>query len=542
MKTIKDVYVTMRDGARIGVCLYLPDTEGRFPTLFAPAPYQYDTDDLPHSGLFLWHEVGPVEWYIGKGYAYVHADVRGTGKSDGVYRFFDKAEQDDYYELVEWIARQPWSNGKVGGIGQSYYAMAQWLMAIANPPHLACIAPYDGMVDFYRDSGYHGGIYCDFLTWWYNMVRTNNLHRAANRPGGKAMTEDIAWDFIAHSTYDDWWRERNPYERLSQITIPVLSIGHWGKLALHLRGNILGYEDVKGPKKLVVTGAKDVFEAHALFDEIAFHEKELLPFYDRYLKGVDNGFMDGPPVRIFVRGDDKYRTEQEWPLTRARQVSYYLRRGPSKSVTSLNDGDLSAEAPSREEGGTSYAYPDPQWKLGVVSVGPRGPDPTARVLTFTGPVLPSDLEVTGPIVLELYASSSQPDTDFFVKLSDQHPLPAADRDKGVQPPFTVVSKGWLRASHREKDETRSTPYRPVYAHRNPQPIVPGTIYRFDIEVLPASYVFKKGHRIRLELVNGDSGVTEGFFQHQYIYYKVGTDTIYHDAAHPSRLLLPVISR
>ena len=106
----------------------------------------------------------------------------------------------------------------------------------------------------------------------------------------------------------------------------------------------------------------------------------------------------------------------------------------------------------------------------------------------------------------------------------------------------MVSKGWLRASHREKDETRSTPYRPVYAHRNPQPIVPGTIYRFDIEVRPASYVFKKGHRIRRELGNGDSGVTEGFFQHQYIYYKVGTDTIYHDAAHPSRLLLPVISR
>lgn len=542
MKILKDVYVPMRDGIRIGVCIYLPDIEGRFPTLFAASPYQYEADGVPHSSLFLWHELGPVEWYTERGYAYVHADVRGTGKSEGVYRFFDRAEQEDYYELIEWIARQPWSNGKVGGSGQSYYAMAQWLMAIMNPPHLACIAPDDGMVDFYRDSTYHGGIYSEFFCWWYNMVRANNFHRAAARPTGKAMPEDVAWEFISRPTVDEWWRERSPFERLGEIRIPVLSIGHWGKLGLHLRGNILGYELVKGPKKLVVTGAKDVFEAHALYDGIAFHEKELLPFYDRYLKGIDNGFMEGPPVKLFVRGDDVYRTEREWPLPRAEYRSYYLRKGPSHSVTSLNDGGLSPEAPGREEGSTTYAYPDPQWKVGVVRVGKHGPDPVARVLTFTSDALERDLEVTGPIVVELYASSTQADTDFFVKLSDQHPLAAGEREKGVQPAFTVVSKGWLRASHRVKDEARSTPYRPFYTHRDPQPIEPGKIYRFDIEVHPASYVFKQGHRIRLELVNGDSPVTEGLYSHQYIYYKVGRDTIYYDAAHPSRILLPVVPR
>ncbi len=542
MKTLKDIYVTMRDGIRIGVCLYLPEAEGRLPTLFAASPYQYDTDDLPHSSLFLWHEVGPVEWYIDKGYAYVHADVRGTGKSEGVYRFFDKVEQEDYYELIEWIARQPWSNGRVGGIGQSYYAMAQWLMAALNPPHLACIAPYDGMVDFYRDSAYHGGIYCDFLCWWYNMVRANNFHRSANRPSGNAMKEDITWEFISRPTCDDWWRERSPYERLSQITIPVLSIGHWGKVGLHLRGNIVGYEEVKGPKKLVVTGAKDVFEAHALFDAIAFHEKELLPFYDQYLKGIDNGFMEGPPVKVFIRGDDRYRLENEWPLKRATYVPYFLRVGHSNSVTSLNDGGLSPQASGGGEGSTSYSYPDPEWKVGVVTFGKYGPDPVARVLTFTTPPLEEDLEVTGPIILELYASSTQTDTDFIVKLSDQQPLPAAEREKGIQPAFTVVSKGWLRASHREKDLAHSTSYRPFYTHRNPQPIQPGKVYKFEIEVQPASYVFKRGHRIRLEVVNGDSAVTEGLFPHQYFYYKVGTDTIYHDAERPSRLLLPVVPR
>ncbi len=542
MRTLKDVYVTMRDGVRIGTCIYLPDAEGQFPTLFAISPYQYDTGDLPQSSLFLWHELGPVEWYTRKGYAYVHADVRGTGKSEGVYRFFDRAEQQDYYELIEWVARQPWSNGKVGGIGQSYYGMAQWWMGIVRPPHLACIAPYDGMADFYRDCTYHGGILCDFFCWWYNMVRANNSRRAAEQPTGKAMREDITWEFISRGTLDDWWRERSPYERLSEITMPVLSIGHWGKLAIHLRGNILGYEEVKGPRKLVVTGAEGVLEAHALFFDIAFHETELLPFYDRYLNGIDNGFMEGPPVKLFVRGDDAYRGEEEWPLKRATYVPYYLRRGPSESVTSLNDGGLSTEAPGREEGSTLYSYPDPQWTWGTVSFGKHGLDPVARILTFTTPPLEEDLEVTGPIVLELYASSTQIDTDFFAKLSDQHPLSPGDRERGLQPPFTVVSKGWLRASHREKDEGRSKPYRPFYTHRNPQPIERDKIYKFEIEVFPASYVFKRGHRIRLELANGDSPLTEGQFPHQYSYYKVGRDTIYHDASQPSRLLLPVIPR
>ena len=141
--------------------------------------------------------------------------------------------------------------------------------------------------------------------------------------------------------------------------MPVLSIGHWGKMGLHLRGNMLGYERVKAPKKLVVTGARDAFEAHDLFDKIEYHETELLPFYDRYLKGVKNGFMDGPPVKLYVRGAETWREEPAWPLKRAKYVPYYLRRAKSGSVTSLNDGSLSTEAPSRAEGSTKFNYPGP---------------------------------------------------------------------------------------------------------------------------------------------------------------------------------------
>ena len=137
MKVESDIYVAMRDGTRLAVRVYRPEGEGRFPALFAASPYQYETDDLPHSTMFLWREVGPVQWYVEEhGYVYVRADVRGSGASEGVYNFMDEVEQQDYYELVEWIARQDWCDGNVGGLGQSYYAWSQWFMGIVRPPSL----------------------------------------------------------------------------------------------------------------------------------------------------------------------------------------------------------------------------------------------------------------------------------------------------------------------------------------------------------------------------------------------------------------------
>ena len=542
VKFTKDVYVTMRDGVRIALAIYQPDAEGEFPALFAASPYQYDLDYLPAHPMFLWRETGPIEWYVERGYAYVRADIRGSGNSEGAYGFLDRTEQEDLYELIEWVAGQPWCSGKVGGFGESYYAMVQWLAACLKPPHLACIAPYDGVNDLYRGSAYHGGIYCPFWSNWYDAVRLNNLYIGNTAPTRKAIEYDLAYHLFAHPTADDWWRERSASERLSEITIPVYSIGHWRNVDLHLRGNLQGYEEAQGPKKLLITGTRNNGETQRLFETIEFHEQELLPFYDCHLKGVDNGFMDGPPVRLFIRGDNEWRDEAEWPLQRATHVPFYLRKGPSGSVTSLNDGGLSATTAEADEGSVSYGYPDPQWAMGVVALGEHGPDPVRRVLTFTSPPLEEDLEVTGPILLELFASSDQPDMDFIVKLADQGPLPEEPRHVGAQPPSTLVTRGWLRASHQQKDPERSRPYRPYYTHRDPRPIEPGTVYQFDIEVVATCYVFKKGHRIRLEVVNGDSVMTDYPKHHHYLPFKVGNDTIYHDAAHPSRLLLPVVPR
>jgi predicted acyl esterase len=539
---VENIYITMSDGVQIAAVVHRPPGDGKHPALFAISPYQLEYDGLPAHALFPWRETGPIDCYVGKGYAYIHADVRGSGKSDGAYGYFDRREQEDYCEIIAWIADQDWSNGNVGGIGQSYYAVAQWLMACANPPALKCIVPYDGAIDPYRDQVYHGGIYSEFRYMWFNMLRQNNLLRPANAPTGKMVMPDLGAELLTHQTYDDWWRERTPFERLPQSRVPALSIGVWGKVGLHLRGNLLGYEAIGGPKKLLVMGARNVEEAAHLFDQPDFHERELLPFYDHWLKGEKNGVMDGPPVKLLIRGDDEYRLEKEWPLKRARRTSYYLNRRKSGSVTSLNDGSLTIEEPSKSGGATSYDYPDPEWANGVVARGKFGWDFVGRVLTFTTAPFEKPTEVTGPIVLELFASSDQPDTDFIVKISDQHPQDADARAEGRPPGFTNVTKGWLKASHRKLDAAATTALRPRHTHTDPQPLEPGKIYKFTIEVHPTSYVFPAGHRLRLEIANGDSRLTDAPFTHAYLPYKMGSDTIHHSAKYPSRLILPLIAR
>ena len=531
--------VRMRDGVELAVALHVPEGGGRVPSLVAMSPYRYDNDIVPEGSLFLWRETGPVEFYMAQGYAYVRVDVRGTGKSGGEYRFFDLKEQQDYYDIVEWIAAQPWCTGKVGGIGQSYYAMSQWFMAAQQPPSLACIAPYDGLIDSYRSVGYPGGIEGEFWGLWWNIVRTIN-QQPANGAAAKEVAYDLPLEVKRHPTYDDYWKERTV--DVEKIKVPVFSIGLWSKLDLHLTGNLEGFARLKGEKKLLVTGAPNVFAAAAEFSKIELHEKLLLPFYDRYLKGKASAWDSRAKVEYFVRGANTYKTSDTWPPADVRYENLYLRKGPTGSLTSLNDGALAPQAPGKEEGAASYAYPDPGWVLGVVGFGPNGmPDPARRVLTFTGPALATDLEIVGPIKLTLFASSSRTDTDFFVKLSEQMPQSAEERAKGLNPASQIVSKGWLRASHRALDTVKSTEQEPVHLHAKAEPVRAGEVVRFDIAIRPNAYVFKKGSRIRLEIANGDSPITDTIFTHMYLPEKLGEDTIHHDAAHASVLTLPVVS-
>lgn len=536
---MKEFQITVRDGTQIGVAVYAPESNGRYPALLAPSPYRYDNNDLPAGPQFLWRETGPVEYYVKSGYAYVCMDVRGCGKSGGDFELLGPSEQKDLYDVIQWIAAQPWSNGKVGGIGQSYYCMSQWWMGILKPPALACLAAYDGLNDPYRASCYQGGIPGQFFPgYWWNQNRIINRW-PANGAAPREQEVDLDALISAHPTYDGFWKSRCAAERLHEIEVPLYSVGIWGKIDLHTRGNIEGFRRARGPRKLQMRGPPNAWAANAEFNGVELHERVLMPFYDRYLKGLSTDYEKRPAVEYFVRGANVFKTADTWPPAGVKYRSFFLRSENSHSVTSLNDGTLDSRPGA---GCTSYKYPNPGWVSGVVGFGPGGPpafDPPRRVLTFTTAPLEQDLEIAGPIKLVLYASSTRTDTDFIVKLSEQYPQPAEERAKGINPGSQLVSKGWLRASHRATDPARSTEMEPYYTHERPEPIKPGEVYRFEISIEPNAFRFRKGNRIRLEIANGDSPVTDMLWTHYYAPNKIGEDTLWHSDKHPSALILPV---
>jgi uncharacterized protein len=532
----KDIRIRMRDGVHVALRVYRPDGPGPFPVLFAPAPYRYDNDDLPAYPMFLWRETGPIAWYVEHGYAYVRMDVRGTGYSEGTYELLGRNEQNDLYDAIEWLATQQWCNGKIGGIGQSYFCMSQWWMGIVKPPHLTCLGVYDGMNDLYRHFGYPGGIEGNFLPYWFaQSVRMPNRF-PYNGDNPRDVEADLLLEFQRHPLYDEWWRERSAAYRLDEIDVPVYSVGVFAKMDLHLLGNINGFRKTRGPRKLAITATPTAFSSATDFSKPEFHERYFLPFYERYLKGIDNGFEARPDVEYDVKNTGVTRTFAAWPPPGARSQTFYLAAGPSGSVTSLNDGALAAAVPSAVESQTTYSYPQRTWALGVVAIGP-----VRAVLTYTSEPLAADLEIAGSAKLIVNVSSTRPDTDVVVKLSEQFAQPEAERATGAQPRSTIVTKGYVRASHSfERDAALDSDEIAFYTHAREVPLTPGTIYQIEIPLHPMAYRFRKGNRLRLEIANGDSAFTDGLFAHAYRPDKVGADTVYHDAAHPSRLIVPVL--
>jgi uncharacterized protein len=533
------VTITMSDGVDVSVRVYRPDGDGPFPTLFAASPYRYDNDDVPPTMVFFWHEVGPIHWYVSRGYAYVHLDVRGSGRSDGQFGFFNKRERRDMYEVIEWIAQQSWSNGKVGGIGQSYYSAAQWCMAAERPPHLTCIAPYDGHIDYYRGWFYPGGIQSNFLqVWWNGSVRLANK-APYNRQHPRHLDYDLCADVIEHDIIDDFWEDRSIDDQLREVDIPVYSVGVWIKRDLHLDGNVRGYHLVKGPKKLAFSGVPSLPQSLAEFASIAFHERVIAPFYDHYLKGEDTEYTSRPDVDCYVTGSGEQLALTSWPPEAATMQVLHLADGPSGTLTSINDGKLSVTAPA-SEGATSFSYPDPQWAVGPVTFGPQGPDPIKRVTTFVTEPLEKDLLVTGAPLLKLFLSSTRDDANVIAKLAVQMPQSAEDRAKGLQPASQCVSKGWLRASQRALDPSKSIMGEPYHRHDRREPLTPGDVYELAIPLTNLAHRFPAGSRLRLELTCADSTNTDLQFGHIFTPDMVGTDTYHFSAAHPSSLTLPVL--
>jgi len=542
VKVEKDAYVRMRDGIRVAVDVYRPDAPGKFPVLYASSCYIKDLVYLPPVTTYHNRETNDINWFVQRGYVYVNADVRGTGKSEGIWKFHSEAEQKDHYDLIEWMAQQPWSTGRVGMIGESYFGWTQWFAATQQPPHLVTIVPFDAGADMYRDVVYHGGLLgMGFLTWWHFNLRANHIF---DRPGPhppELMTWDMVYEVLNHPTYDTFWEERTV--DFAHITVPVYGIGMWHKIGLHLRGNLRGFEELNSPKKLLVCWGEYVGDEMAIFNSLEMR-LEMLRWYDHWLKDNDTGMMKEPPVKIAVRNSDEgYRFEKEWPLKRAQYTPFYLHPGPAGAVDSLNDGGLSLDSPDLEGSSFTFEYPNPEWSgwsgIGTAKFINGLPNPAIKILTFSSEPLKEDLEVTGPITLILYASSTMKDQDIYLRVVDQEPDPLQQR--GVIPPKgKILTRGWLKASHREKDPKLSKPYQPYYTHKNPSPIEPGKVYKYEVDVWPTSNLFRKGHRIRIDLSNGDSPAFD-FGGHHYG-LKLGKDTLYHDKDHPSHVILPVIPR
>jgi predicted acyl esterase len=565
MRVERDVYIRMRDGVRLAADLYLPGEEGRFPALLSLCPYSKDTQGLPlrpvseEEGIDpFWTglEAGISEYFVSRGYAHVVVDIRGTGKSEGEFSPFSREQVEDGYELVEWVARQPWCDGNVGMVGISYFAVIQYLVAALQPPHLKAIFPLDGFTDLYRDCAYHGGILSNFANVWYHLMvgaaeallgpegsqnlsfrvvstaprllppevlegLVNSLKEDPSLKNRSDLLEILEHPELNPVMYDlllayfedsevfppelvsQMYKERSPYTKLERIRVPAYVGSGWHAVGLHLRGAFTAWEGLRTPKKLLLGPPKFMDRPFCQY------HGEIVRWYDYWLKGVDTGIMKEPPVKLFVMGINRWRYEEEWPLARTRWTRYYL-----------HHGGLLSPFPPGEEKPETYRY---------------RPGEGSGALVWSTPSMEEETEVTGPLALYLYASSTATDTDWFVKLLDVDP-------EGKR---RFLTRGWLRASHREVDRGRSRPWRPFHPHRleGLSPLEPGKIYEFAIEILPTSNVFLKGHRLQLE-VRSDDGPPEIYLDHAILPHLVrgeeALNTVYHSPSFPSHLLLPLV--
>ena len=512
----ENIYVSMRDGIQLAVDVYRPEGDVRYPVLLSLSPYSKEIQQLPPQ----WShaiESGATTFYVGHGYVHVIAQGRGSGLSQGKWRWFDERERTDGYDLIEWIAQQPWCNGNVGMIGNSYWSWSQWVAAVANPPHLKCVCLCDGTTDFYRDAAYQGGIFnAQFMTTWaaYQLAM-------AAWPGqveGKEEPMNLHYAIATHPFCNSFWAERSPRKRISSIRCPVLNITPQGGL-MHFRGHLDGHTRIRSPKKLLVVPPTG-FWSHLRYLTHPALNRYMLRWFDHWLKGVDTGIMNEPEVAIFDPATRRWRYEHEYPLKRTQWTKFHLRANPASPATQEPFGQLTTEPPGTE---VPDRYRMPNSYAQLIAGKP--------VLAYQTPVLEHELQIWGPLSLTLHASSSEVDTAWYVYVSD------------VMPDGTVrqLSRGFLRASFRAVDADKSKPGQPFHPFDRMELLEPGTVYEFQIEMRPIFYTFKPGHRLRLQIASEDINHNnpQRNTEVQLLPWPV-ENAVHHDHNYQSHLLLPII--
>jgi len=573
----KNVPVKMRDGTILYANIYRPEKREKHPAILIRLPYVKDSG-------FISNYMDPVRM-VRAGYVLVIQDCRGTGASEGEYhQFVNDAE--DGYDTVEWVASQPWCDGNVGMCGLSYLGATQMLAAIMRPPHLKAICPAQVSHSLRGMPMWENGVFLLQLSlMWLNgqiaselakgdlpperlkslRERFQNLMKNPEEscrvlPLVDAPTNQIAKELRLGSTYSDWithieddtfWKKLYNPLPLEKVAIPALHLGGWYHHVI-TSAVLKDYMVIKqrGPSEFVRKNQKLLIGpwvhvgSSGLVGEIDFGPSAAgssinylgmhIRWFDYWLKGINNGIMDEPPVRIFVMGDNVWRDEKEWPLARTRYTDYYFHSG-GHANSRAGDGTMSIRMPDEEEA-DNYLY-DPRnpvpTKIGKSSdfisniFGAQDQqyiEDRTDVLVYTTPILKTDVEVTGPITIKLYASSSAVDTDFSGKLVDVWPDGKA---------YNVVD-GVIRARYRKSIS-------------KPQLIKPGKVYEYTIDLRSSSIVFKAGHRIRIEISSSsfpkwDRNLNTGHPIGQDAEIKVAQQTIFHNQQYPSHIVLPVIPR
>jgi putative CocE/NonD family hydrolase len=548
------VKVPMRDGVNLIADIYRPRAEGRYPVLLQRTPY--DRRD-PATGLVL----------ASHGYVVVLQDTRGRFDSEGEFRPFQN-EAADGYDTVEWAAALPYSTGKVGMWGGSYVGATQMLAAMAHPPHLAAIHPYVTASEYYEGWTYQGGALMQwFVSSWSSGLAVDTLRRkAAARPRDwvEGLPEqgyhlidlpavgDLApylREWMAHDTLDDYWKATRVSDHYGEMTVKALHQAGWHDI--FSRGSIENYlgmrakaatPEARAGQRLVIgpwahwqTSPEGkvgdvVFGKQAVWDDDA----ALLEWADFALEDQPNAYATGAPVRIFVMGDNTWRDEQEFPPARARATRYYLHAATGAN-SAAGDGRLDTDLPKKEPPDRfDYDPNDPVRTLGgrlccgaAYLPGPTDQRPSESrrdMLVYSTPPLESDLEVTGFITAEIQAASSAVDTDFTAMLVDVDPSGYA----------RYLADGIVRARHRKSRERSDL-------------LEPGRIETYAIDLWATSNVFKAGHRLRLYVSSSnfprfDRNPNSGEPAAGAARLVTAHQTVYHDAAHPSALVLPVVPR
>ena len=538
--------VPMRDRVELSADVYRPQAAGRYPVILSRTPYTKTSGSTFRT----------AKYFVANGYVFVTMDVRGRGDSDGTFVPY-KADGLDGYDAIEWCAAQPWSTGKVGTLGGSYNGVIQWLTAVHQPPHLAAmipmVSPSDPFVEFPTGlpipqllSWYHitaGKVSqnMEAVDWtklyWHLPIFT--MDEAMGRPNKN-------WkDFVEHSKLDSYWEPLRYQNKFDRVKVPVLGISGWyddEQIGTPL--NFAGMtsktidEKVRRSQRLLMGPWPHAINSTSKLGEVDFGptatidlNNTWLRWFDYWLKGTDNGVMQEAPVRIFVMGENVWRNENEWPMARTKWTKYFLSSGGRANTLSGN-GSLSMTEPATE-GTDTYRY-DPANPVPFLTspsfaqIG--GPDDYRKVeeredvLVYSTEPLLEDMEVCGPIKVKLFASSSARDTDFMAKLIDVWPNGFAQR----------MTDGMVRARFREGMD-------------KPSLIEPGRVYGYDIDLWNTCQLYKKGHRVRLEISSSafpkyDRNLNSGEQLGKTTAMQVAEQKIYHGSGRGSYVLLPLVPR